>query len=186
MSSRSPVRIRRVALRFMSVETRLLPLLQPRSSSLLTAALLPSGSHLPYVSTVSLMEAGFSMLRFRRGRFGVPELPLDVGRAPCCSNSLAKLCRRECGVKWRDSLARMASLPSSRRTCRGTTPRRRAMSVRASASTPSTSSSRRASASRPSPTWTRTRRSSLPRWPEEQRRDADEGSLGSSLGNHAS
>src|SRR5215510_3673935 len=56
-----------------------------------------------------------------------------------------------------------SSPPSSRPTCRGTTPRRRATSVRASASTPSTSFSRRASASRPSPTWTRTRRSSPPR-----------------------
>src|SRR5471030_2259506 len=37
------------------------------------------------------------------------------------------------------------------------------MSVRTSASTPSTSSSRRASASRPSPTWMHTRRSSPPR-----------------------
>ena len=57
-----------------------------------------------------------------------------------------------------------SSLPSSRPTCRGTTPRRRATSVQASASTPSTSSSRRASASGSSPTWTRTRRSSPPRW----------------------
>src|SRR5437899_433624 len=57
-----------------------------------------------------------------------------------------------------------SSPPSSRPTCRGTTPRRRARTVPASASTPSTSSSRRASASRPSPTWTRTRRSSPPRW----------------------
>jgi hypothetical protein len=38
-----------------------------------------------------------------------------------------------------------------------------ATSVRASASTPSTWSSRRASASRPAPTWTRTRRSSAER-----------------------
>ncbi len=57
-----------------------------------------------------------------------------------------------------------SSPPSSRPTCRGTTPPRRATSVRASASTPSTSPSRRASASRPSPTSTRTRRSSAPRW----------------------
>src|SRR6266849_5101596 len=49
-------------------------------------------------------------------------------------------------------------------SCQGPTPQRRATSVRASASTPSTSSSRRASASRPSPTWTRTRRSLPPRW----------------------
>src|SRR5262249_26464206 len=51
---------------------------------------------------------------------------------------------------------------SSRPTCRGTTPRRRATSVRASASTPSTSSSRRASACPPSSPWRRTRRSCPP------------------------
>ena len=82
-----------------------------------------------------------------------------------------------------------SSPPSSRPTSRGTTPPRRATSVRASASTPSTSSSRQASASRPSPTWTRTRRSSPPRW---QRRAALQtpknvstvGSHRSSSGNH--
>jgi hypothetical protein len=58
-----------------------------------------------------------------------------------------------------------SSRPSSRPTCRGTTPQCPATSVRASASTPSTSSSRRASAFRPSRTWTCTRGSSAPRSP---------------------
>src|SRR6516164_9854364 len=93
---------------------------------------------------------------FRAGskRRSTPCRPAPSGR-----RGAPRLSWRRLGGSATASALRMgaSSLPSSRPTCRGKTPRRRATFVRASASRSWTWSSRRASAFRPSPTSTRTR-----------------------------